>query len=97
MSGRRLRWTDLALQRLGAVSNWIAEYNPDAAVRTVARISAAVEQIIYHPAIGRSGRIAGTRELVISDVPYIVVYRVNPADIEILTIMHTSMQWPDEV
>lgn len=97
MSGRRLRWTQLALQRLEAVGNWIAEDNPDAVDRTVAHLSMAVELITNHPGIGRVGRISGTRELVISDLPYIVVYRVNPADIEILTVMHTSMQWPGEI
>ncbi len=97
MSGRRLCWTRLALQRLGSVGDWIAESNPDGADRTVARLSTAAEAISDHPAIGRPGRISGTRELLISDLPYIVVYRVNPADIEILTIIHTSMQWPEAI
>jgi plasmid stabilization system protein ParE len=85
------------LARLLATGNWIAEDDPDAAERTVARLSSAVDVIAEHSAIGRSGRLPGTRELMIGDIPSSVVYRVNSADIEILTIIHTSMQWPEAI
>lgn len=45
------------------------------------------------PAAGRIGRIAGTREVVLSDILYIIPYRVR-LDIEILTVMHASQKWP---
>lgn len=43
--------------------------------------------------MGRVGRIRGTRETVLSDISYIIAYRVGE-DIEILTIIHTSQRWP---
>lgn len=43
--------------------------------------------------MGRVGRIRGTREAVLSDISYIIAYRVS-GDIEILTIIHTSQRWP---
>ena len=46
------------------------------------------------PHLGRKGRIAGTRELVFSALPYIAVYRVVDQVIEILRIYHGAQDWP---
>ncbi|MDN5844319.1 MAG: type II toxin-antitoxin system RelE/ParE family toxin, partial [Alcaligenaceae bacterium] len=42
------------------------------------------------------GRKRGTRELVISRTPLVLVYRVRPrlAKIEIMRVLHTAQQWP---
>ncbi|MNR59930.1 hypothetical protein D3C85_1812940 [compost metagenome] len=45
------------------------------------------------PASGRPGRINGTREVVLADIPYIIAYRVG-RDIEIITVMHAHQRWP---
>ena len=37
--------------------------------------------------------MASTRELVVGDTPWIVVYRVGHS-VEILRVLHTSQQWP---
>jgi toxin ParE1/3/4 len=50
-----------------------------------------------HPEIGRVGRIPGTRELVIPGLPYIVPYRVKSAAIQILGVLHTSQEWPQDL
>ncbi|MCK4790011.1 MAG: type II toxin-antitoxin system RelE/ParE family toxin, partial [Desulfobacteraceae bacterium] len=44
--------------------------------------------------LGRPGRVAGTRELVISGLPYIVVYTDQDGMVVILRVMHTSLKWP---
>ncbi len=44
--------------------------------------------------MGRPGRIEGTRELIISHTPYIVIYRVKE-QVEILRILHTSKRYPE--
>ncbi|MCW1844216.1 type II toxin-antitoxin system RelE/ParE family toxin [Prosthecomicrobium hirschii] len=97
MSRRTIRWTKRALRRLDQVGQHIAKDSPDAAASVVARIAASVELLAEQPAIGRPGRITGTRELVLVDVPYIVPYRVARSDIEILTVMHTAQKWPDSL
>jgi len=38
--------------------------------------------------------IAGTRELVFPGLPYIVVYRIQDQDLEILRIYHGAQDWP---
>lgn len=94
---RTIRWTIRAVRRLDAVGAHIARDDPAAAARVVARIVSGVELLGEQPAIGRVGRIEGTRELVFADVPYIVPYRVRPNSVEILTVIHTSQKWPDSL
>jgi plasmid stabilization system protein ParE len=59
------------------------------------RITAAVGQLQVFPEGGRTGRVHGTREVVILKHPYIVVYRVRGDELEVLGIRHTSRQWPE--
>ena len=50
--------------------------------------------LLQHPQMGRPGRKKGTRELVISRTPFIVVYRAKGARIEIIRLLHGAQQWP---
>jgi addiction module RelE/StbE family toxin len=94
---RAIRWTLRALRRLDQAAAYIAEDDPQAAERVVARLISGVELLSDQPAMGRAGRIKGTRELVFADVPYIIPYRITPTAIEILTVMHSSQNWPDSL
>ncbi|CAN7701947.1 type II toxin-antitoxin system RelE/ParE family toxin [Rhizobium rhizogenes] len=93
MSGKRVRWTMRALRRLDEIGAHIQKDNPDASARVVARIVSAVDMLADFPATGRVGRINGTREVVLADIPYIIPYRIGQ-DIEILTVMHAHQRWP---
>lgn len=93
MKQRRIRWTVRALRRLDETGAYIEQDDPDAAARVVARLVASVDMLAEVPAAGRIGRIANTREVVLSDIPYIIPYRVRQ-DIEIITVMHASQKWP---
>ena len=93
MSDRGIRWTLRALRRLDEIGAHIEQDNPAAAARVISRIVSAADMLVEQPAIGRVGRIKGTREAVLSDISYIIAYRVG-RDIEILTIIHTSQRWP---
>ncbi|MCO5149256.1 MULTISPECIES: type II toxin-antitoxin system RelE/ParE family toxin [unclassified Shinella] len=93
MSRKRIRWTLRALRRLDDIGAYIEQDNPDAAARVVARIVTAVDMLAELPATGRAGRIKGTREVVLADIPYIIPYRVG-RDIEIITVMHAHQKWP---
>ncbi|MGY5780285.1 type II toxin-antitoxin system RelE/ParE family toxin [Rhizobium sp. LEGMi135b] len=96
MSRKRIRWTLRALRRLDEIGEYIQKDNPDAAARVVGRIVSAVDMLVDFPATGRAGRIKGTREVVLADIPYIIPYRVG-RDIEILTVMHAHQRWPLEL
>lgn len=46
------------------------------------------------PKLGRLGRVAGTRELIITSTPYVIAYRLLDLEIEILRVIHSPMRWP---
>ncbi|MBZ5614475.1 MAG: type II toxin-antitoxin system RelE/ParE family toxin [Acidobacteriia bacterium] len=92
----RVNWLRAARANLIAVSEYISRDNPDAAARTVAAIVRAVEALEHFLALGRPGRISGTRELVVSGTPYIVPYRVRGDAVELLRIFHGARKWPNQ-
>ena len=90
----RVRWLQVAERNLEQIGAYIAEDNPHAAERVIVRIADSVALLADHPALGRAGRFPGTRELVVPNTPYIVVYRVRDAFLEILRILHGARRWP---
>lgn len=93
----RIQWTNGAKQNLKQIEEYIAVDNPGAAIDMVFHILNSVEALIDHPAMGRAGRVFNTRELIISDSPFIVPYRVKGVQIEVLRVLHASMQWPNSL
>ncbi len=91
----RIRWTEPAADALDSIQDYIARDNPRAAFYVAQRIGHAVSQLEEHPEIGRLGRVRGTYELVIHDLPYIVPYRIKKKEIHILSVYHTSRKWPE--
>lgn len=90
-------WTRRALADLDNARHYIAEENPSAATRTANRIKAALEAVARHPEIGRPGRVAGTRELVVTGTPFVLPYRIRAKRIEVLALLHGARRWPDEL
>jgi len=90
----RIRWTSKALDNLDAAINHIASDSPGNAQKVAQKIWDSIQLLRQQPGIGRPGRVAGTRELVITDLPFIVPYAECNGEIVILRIMHTSMKWP---
>jgi toxin ParE1/3/4 len=88
-------WLDEALADLRAVGEHIARDNAEAAYRVMRRIKAVADTLADVPEMGRPGRVDGTRELVISDLPYILPYQITGETIRILAVMHTSRKWPE--
>jgi toxin ParE1/3/4 len=91
----RIKWTRQALNNLDAAVNYIAADNPGNAQKVAQKIWNSIQLLSHQPGIGRPGRVAGTRELVISGLPFIVPYAEQNGEIVILRIMHTSMKWPE--
>lgn len=97
MSRKRIVWTGDARADLDAIRDYIGSRNPQAAARTAARVFRAVEQLTDMADLGRPGRIAGTRELIVAGTPYLVPYRLRRGRIEILRVYHSARQWPDRL
>jgi len=92
---RRLQYSARYFRRLEDIRERIAADNPAAAARMIERIRTAVERLAASPAIGRPGRVADTRELVIPSTPYIIPYRVKSDVVQIITVLHSAQRWPD--
>lgn len=92
----RIRWTDQASADLDNIEAYITQDSRANAVKTVLAIIEAVERLREFPALGRAGRVVGTRELIILGKPYLIPYRVRDNNIEIIAVFHTSRQWPEE-
>jgi len=94
----RLRWTRLAEADLAGIAEYIGQDSPAAAARVVLEIIDETERTLAaRPAIGRAGRVIGTRELVIPGLPYIIAYRVRDGFLEVLRVLHTSRRWPSDL
>jgi addiction module RelE/StbE family toxin len=90
----RIRWLDLAVDDLEKIADYISQDNPEAARRVVSRLWTAVKSLAEQPKMGRPGRVYGTRELVVSDTPFVVPYRVVGSEIHILRVLHGARDWP---
>ena len=90
-------WLRTALRNLDETATFIARDNADAARHVVARLRQATERLARHPDSGRPGRIAGTRELIVPGLPFILPYRVRTDRIEILRVLHASRRWPQRL
>lgn len=90
----RVRWLRAALTNLEDEGEYIDEDNEAAATEISTRIRSDVQRLSKHPAMGRPGRVAGTRELVVAGTPYVIPYRVRVGVIEILRVCYGARKWP---
>lgn len=88
-------WLTTAECDLDALIDYIAENNPQTAIQIFQRINTSIKKLSKFPYLGREGRIEKTRELVIPQLPFVVVYTIAK-EIRILAILHTSRKWPVE-
>jgi toxin ParE1/3/4 len=70
-----LVWSPESIHDLTSLRAYIAEYDPASAKRVALHILYCVEHLILENSkIGHSGRVPGTRELVIPKTPYVVPF-----------------------
>jgi len=92
----RVRWLRGALRNLDEEASYIARDDAKAARLVAERVIGAVAMLVDQPALGRPGRVPGTRELVVKKTRYVVPYRVRGQTIEILRVFHTSRRLPEK-
>jgi toxin ParE1/3/4 len=88
-------WTSVAADDLKSVYEYLSEHAPARADSMVDRILAGIDVLEQYPNLGRQGRLDGTRELVITGTPFIIFYRLEKRQIEILGVLHAARKWPD--
>ena len=89
----RVLWTPEAQQDRADVWDYIVIDDPRAAVRIDELFREAAARLAEHPKLGRMGKISGTRELIPHE-SYRLVYEIENETVWILTLVHTSRQWP---
>jgi len=92
----RLIWSPEARVDLREMVLYLSERNPYAARALYERIEIFAADIVETPFIGRPGRVPGTRELIITNTPYILPYQIRSDFIEILRIYHGARKWPKQ-
>lgn len=90
----RVKWLARALLDLDEEASYIASDDVVATRLLVERVLMAVAVLSAQPALGRPGRVAGTRELVVLKTRYIVPYRVRGDAVEVLRVFHPSRRRP---
>lgn len=91
-----IEWTDSAVQQLNQSYEYIALTNSEeVARRIVEHILTSVQRLATFPQSGRRGRVPDTRELVISDTPFIIAYTIQVHRILVLAVYHSARQWPE--
>ena len=88
-----LGWTRKALENLDQIAAYIGQDNPARASSFVGEIKKKTELLLEFPALGRPGRVPGTRELVVHD-NYVVPYRVKGDMVQIIRVQHVARLWP---
>jgi toxin ParE1/3/4 len=93
----KIRWTRLARADINAAYEYVADDSAGAADQFLERIQQASAILVRHSMAGRTGRIAGTRELVVPGTPWIIPYRIRRGFIDILAVILGARKWPDDL
>ncbi|MCJ7526340.1 MAG: type II toxin-antitoxin system RelE/ParE family toxin [Candidatus Aminicenantes bacterium] len=91
----KICWLEKAAIDLEEAYEFISFDNPPAAKNEINKVLEAIERLSGNPGMGKAGRVPKTRELVVADTHYIVIYRVRGNRLEILRIFHGTRQWPE--
>ena len=89
-----LRWTEDAADDLERIADYLFEKIPQHAADLVRSIYETPSALAAFPHRGRPGRKVGTRELVLSSLPYIIVYQLTGNIVHITRILHGAQKWP---
>lgn len=86
---------EIALDDLDSTISYIAKEDLHAAQGVAQRIWRSAQSLVDNPKIGRVGRVSGVREKVVTELPYLLIYRIKNNDIEIIRLLHDRQSWLD--
>ena len=90
----QVRWTAAAAEDLENIANYLFDNVPEHAARLTRELYNSSSLLKNFPNRGRAGKKSGTRELVVSSLPYIIVYEVAGDVVHIVRILHAAQRWP---
>jgi toxin ParE1/3/4 len=90
----RVVFSKASISDLNEISAYISRDSPSAAPKVIQRIRKAVRRLGPFPRSARVGSEPGTRELVVTGLPFIVVYRIveqpEHSFIDIVAVFHAA-------
>jgi toxin ParE1/3/4 len=86
-----------ALGGVAEIITYLADKDPDAADRLIARLRQRAASLAARPEQGRPSRLEGVRELVVAGTSYVLFNRITAATIEVVRVHHTRQQWPTKI
>jgi len=89
-----IEWSIPARDDLKEAVAYIQRDDPAAAQMVAQKILDAAQKLTDFPGLGRPGRVEGTRELVVSGLPYVMPYVVDSERVVLLRVLHSAMHWP---
>jgi toxin ParE1/3/4 len=91
----KIVWTGKSRQDLNEIFDYILQENAQTAADVLDRIEQATKNLADHSGLGRPGRVATTRELIIPGLPWILPYLTGADTLTILRVIHTARKWPN--
>lgn len=89
------RWLDSAASDLEEILDYLADTTQDinVVIKTEDSIKGSISNLINNPMMGV--KITETkRKLILTDVPFYVIYDINNHDVRIINIVHNKRQFP---
>jgi toxin ParE1/3/4 len=86
-------WKAPAIADLLQIIEYVSDGNPSAAQELKDDIETKVANLAENPRLYKTGRVSGTREMVVRP-NYIVVYQEAANVVYVLRILHAARQWP---
>jgi toxin ParE1/3/4 len=90
----RIRYTAIAVADLHELARFAREHLEEGAEQVLgATIREAVEgRLQRFPVMGREGRVAGTRELVLTRLNFVVTYRIEGNELWVLSVLRAERE-----
>lgn len=86
----RVRWSRRALSDIAGIYAYIAADSAESAAGMADRLFAAGEGLARFPQMGRPGRLAGRRELVVDR--HVLTYSIRRDEVHILAVEHGAQR-----
>ena len=80
---------------LFSIRDYLEPRSPRGLQKVLSAVRTTIKIIEQFPMLGRTGRIAGTREINVSDYPYLIIYSLaDEVHIDIDRVLHTRREYP---
>lgn len=92
-----VHWTNSSIADLRAIEAYISRHSTRYARRMIARIFARASRLSDQPDVGRIVAVYDDgilREVLV--VPYRIIYRVSEEQIDIVAVVHSARQLPND-